>query len=90
MMNAPSSNPNSIQSLGVYTKKLSKVVYHLASFNEPLSREATANLPSHVIEEPAAELEGDSEAQLREQYQNVHHMQRSMNRTVGAEFSEAR
>ena len=49
----------SITSLNVYTKKQSKVVYNLATFSEPLSRQATSNLPAHVIEEPAAE--GDLE-----------------------------
>ncbi len=32
----------SIQSLSVYTKKLNKTVYHLATFNEPVTKSAAA------------------------------------------------
>lgn len=36
----------------VFTKKMSKISYLLASFNEPLTTEGVSNLPAHVVEEP--------------------------------------
>ena len=39
----------------VYTKKVQKAAYHLATFNEPLTELASAELPAHVIEEPLPE-----------------------------------
>ena len=35
----------------VYSKKLSKTVYHLATFTEPLTNIPTGQLPDHVVEE---------------------------------------
>ena len=45
-------------SMSVYTKKLHKTAYHLATFNEPLTSEATTELPPHVIEEPLPDPAG--------------------------------
>jgi len=35
----------------VYTKKMLKTQYHLATFNKPVTR--SASLPAHIIEQPA-------------------------------------
>jgi hypothetical protein len=63
--------------LKVFTKKMNKIQYCLASFNEPLTQDGIQNLPAHVIEQPV-EAEADSRSQFtdggREQYANVHHM----------------
>ena len=47
------SSASQLKSMAVYTKKLNKTVYHLATFNEPLSKKSTSALPSHIVEEPA-------------------------------------
>lgn len=72
-----------ISSLSVYTKKLNKVVYHLATFNEPLSKKASASLPAHVIEEPVAEAESSE----RDNYANVHQFVRHQNK-MGQDFND--
>jgi hypothetical protein len=41
--------------LKVFTKKMNKVQYCLATFNEPLCQEGVNALPAHIIEEPADE-----------------------------------
>ena len=46
--------------MSVYTKKLNKIVYHLATFNEPLTQESITRLPAHVIEEPAPEITAEN------------------------------
>ncbi len=57
----------------VYTKKMSKVSYLLATFNEPLTKEGVSNLPSHVVEEPVEQ----EQYSAREMYANVHQMVRA-------------
>ena len=69
----------------VWTKKLNKTIYHLATFNEPLSKEATDKLPAHIVEEPAPEGD-DAEAQRR-QYASVGHMVRKQNK-MGSGFND--
>ena len=58
----------SLSSLSVFTKKLNKTVYHLATFNEPLTKEAANNLPAHIVEEPVADVDSNE----RDNYANVH------------------
>lgn len=45
-----------LRTLKVYTKKLNKTSYHMATFNEPLcsAENHVENLPQHIIEEPAS------------------------------------
>ena len=58
--------------MSVYTKKLNKIVYHLATFNEPLTKESITRLPAHVIEEPAPETSAENADAQRENYSGVH------------------
>ena len=48
---------SNMSSLSVFTKKMPKTSYHLATFAEPLTKEAGGELPPHVIEEPLPEPE---------------------------------
>jgi hypothetical protein len=52
----------------VFTKKMNKVSYLLATFNEPLTQEGISNLPAHVVEEPVEQ----EQYSAREMYANVH------------------
>jgi hypothetical protein len=73
----PSSDSGQPDVLKVFTKKMSKASYLLATFNEPLTEEGVGALPAHVIEEPVEEI-----ANARDLYQNVQHMVRSQNRDM--------
>ena len=76
-----------LSSMPVYTKKLHKSVYHLATFNEPLQKEAVnREFPAHVIELPAADVQGD-DGNERDNYQNVHQFVRRHNR-VGQDYND--
>lgn len=43
----------STKTVHIYTKKLLKTQYHLASFNKPLTE--GQQLPAHIVEQPAEE-----------------------------------
>jgi hypothetical protein len=40
-----------IKSVEVFTKKLATTQYHLATFENPLSKQTLSLLPAHIIEE---------------------------------------
>ena len=73
-----------ISSVGVFTKKLNKAVYHLASFNEPLTQQACARLPAHIIEEDLPETQ---DSLNRDLFATASQFVRHHNR-VGSDFSE--
>ena len=82
-----------IKSMPVYTKKLNKITYHLATFSEPLTKQATSNLPRHIIEEPAEELLPKEETKTetqdtshRDKFANVHHYMSKLQNSGGQDY----
>ena len=63
---------NQIRALSVFSKKMNRTQYHLATFSDPLSREATDALPTAITEKEEERQELIDN--YREQYANVHHM----------------
>ena len=58
--------------LSVYSKKMNRTQYHLASFTEPLSKEASNALPVQISEK--TDDKHGASSNYRDQYANVHHM----------------
>ena len=83
-----------LRTLKVYTKKLNKTSYHMATFNEPLcpADSQVQNLPQHIIEEPAAIMTkadagiggGVAGGSGTNQYANVHQMVRAQQAQTAA------
>ena len=65
-----------VRTIPVFTKKQKNLKYHIATFNEPLTQEATTKLPTHLIEEP--DLEGlQHDLSYREQFGDLKEYQRT-------------